>query len=205
MNQLTALSRVGKACRPSPTVNAVKVLQGVWGASYSTAWPTLGGMGGFPEEVTSEVCPLQATRGLACGRRPSTRCGPQPRRPACRPAGASRASPPRSCPCPRLAGSSRRPGAYSRRRPKAEMRRQRRPESRAVAGHRAHAQGAAVPAAAETVGPRPERGGWAHSNAAAIAIPASAAPRMLPPPGSTRHRASAPGGQRGSAGREDPP
>lgn len=38
-----------------------------------------------------------------------------PSLPACCPAGAAPGSPPRSCPCPQPAGSSRRPGASSRR------------------------------------------------------------------------------------------
>lgn len=85
------------------------------------------------------------------------------------------------------------------------MRRQRRPGSRAAAGDPAHAQEAAVLAAADTVWPRRELGGWAHSDAAAIAIPASAVPRMLPRTGSTHHKAEALGGQSGSAIQEDPP
>lgn len=213
MNDLTELSRVEEVCRSSTTINTIKENYRECGA-HLTVRPglLLVVWDGFPEEVTSEVSPLQTTRSLAFGLRPRhiAACppppaGPQPRRPACRPDGASRASPPRSCPCPRPAGSSRRPGACSRRRPKAAMRRQRRPGSRAAAGDPAHAQEAAVLAAAETLGPLRELGGWAHSDAAAIAIPASAAPRMLPQPGSTHHRAEAPGGQSGSAIQEDPP
>lgn len=48
---------------------------------------------------------------------PLTPGRPSPWLPACCPAGAAPGSPPRSCPCPRPAGSSRRLGASSRRQP----------------------------------------------------------------------------------------
>lgn len=132
---------------------------------------------------------------------PPTPCRAQLRRPACRPAGASRASPPRSCPCPRHAGSSRRPRAFSRRPPTVGMQRRRQERKagqQATAGGPAHAREAAVPAAAKAARPRRERAGRAHSDTAAIAIPASAATRMRRRPGRL-HRAEVPGGQSGSA------
>lgn len=132
---------------------------------------------------------------------PPAPCRAQLRRPACRPAGASRASPPRNCPCPRHAGSSRRPRAFSRRRPTVGMQRrrqQRKAGQQATAGGPAHAREAAVPAAAKAAGPRRERAGRAHSDAAAIAISASAATRMLRRPGRS-HRAEVPSGQSASA------
>lgn len=145
------------------------------GANGSKAWPTRG-------SATASLikCPPAGPFGPP-GPAPAP-AAPQPRRPACRPAGASRASPPRSCPCPRPAGSSRRPGACSR--PGARSR-----DAAAAAGGPAHAREAAAPTTAATAGPRRERGGLTHGDAAAIAIRARAAPRMR---GRTGHRARRP-------------
>lgn len=88
------------------------------GAHLIRAWSCLG----LPSGSVLGAHPLTPSRGLSFGRRrprgspgrPPTPSGLHPRRPACRPAGASRASLPHSCLCPPRAGSSRRPGACSR-------------------------------------------------------------------------------------------